>query len=53
MSRGAIVGDIEQLCPQCGNDWVLPEAERLRLFDANVAAPKRCPECRRENKKEA
>lgn len=52
MSSPAIKGDIEQLCPQCGQDWTLPEAERIRLFDARTSAPKRCPDCRKENKKE-
>lgn len=53
MSREAIVGDIVQLCPQCGNDWTIPETERLRLFDSKSSTPKRCPDCRRENQKEA
>jgi predicted RNA-binding Zn-ribbon protein involved in translation (DUF1610 family) len=52
MSAKMIRGDIEQMCPQCGKDWILPEAERLKLFEANTSAPKRCQECRRENKRE-
>lgn len=47
-----IKGDLVQMCPQCGADWTLTEAERQKLFAAGISVPKRCSDCRTENKKE-
>lgn len=45
---GEIRGDLTVVCPQCGGDWILTEAERKRYHEKGLTAPKRCPDCRAE-----
>lgn len=43
-----IRGDLTVVCPQCGLDWTLTEAERRKFYGKGLSQPKRCPECRAE-----
>lgn len=43
-----IKGDLTLVCPQCGVDWILTEADRKKFYEKNLSQPKRCPECRAE-----
>lgn len=43
-----IRGDLVIVCPQCGVDWTLTEAERRKFYEKGLHQPKRCPDCREE-----
>ena len=41
---------IKRKCKQCGKEFVLSDSEIKFFNDKNLELPKRCNECRRENK---
>lgn len=42
---------IKRKCKQCGKEFVLSDSEIKFFNDKNLELPKRCSECRKENKK--
>lgn len=41
-------GELEMMCPQCGEDWIVTEEERRRRAGKGLGPPKRCPDCQKE-----
>ena len=41
---------IKRKCKQCGKEFVLSDSEIKFFNDKNLELPKRCSECRKENK---
>jgi len=46
-----IQGELNLICIDCGEDFIVSEEERIGLHERKEPLPKKCPSCRKEEKR--